>query len=86
MNKIKKLATIGAAVAILAGSAFPAFAAKPAVQGCLGEDVSGYAQGGSAFGEFISGLATTIPGVGGDVQAHLAGDVPDEDIPNTCND
>ena len=62
------------------------FAAMPNNQACLGHDVSGYAQGGAEFGSLISGLASTTGGVGADVQAHLAGQVPDEVIPNSCND
>lgn len=64
----------------------PVEAAQPNHQACLGEDISGYAQGGSDFGAFVSGLASSIPGVGEDIQAHLAGQVPDSAIPNSCND
>ncbi len=74
------------AIALLATSVTLVFAAQPNNQACLGEDVSGYAQGGSAFGGLISGLASTTDGIGADVQAHLAGLVPDEVIPNSCND
>lgn len=64
----------------------PALAAKPANQACLGSDVAGYAQGGSGFGAFVSGAASSTQGFGGEVQAHLAGQVPDTVLPNTCND
>ncbi len=79
-----------------------AHAAKPSNQACLGHDISGYAvdgttggavtfDGGPGFGKFVSGLASSIgvdgqQGVGGEFQNHLAGNVPDEIIPNTCND
>ena len=66
--------------------AHPAAAAEPVNQACLGHDFSGYAQGGSSFGAFLAGLASTTDGVGTEVQFHLAGQVPDTTIPNTCND
>lgn len=100
---IKKLATIGVATAMLATSALSAFAAKPAVQGCFGEDISGYATVGETdpgsffgfgpkggWGGFISFVAQ-IPGadgqvgVGGEINAHQAGLVPDSTIANSCN-
>lgn len=62
------------------------FAAQPNNQACLGKDISGYAQVGKVFGEFISGLASATTGVGSEFQAHLAGLIPDEIIPNSCND
>lgn len=83
---IKKLAIGGAVAAIFASSAFPVFAAKPNNQACLGKDFSGYAQGGAVFGGFIAGLASSTTGVGAEFQAHLAGEVPDVVIPNSCND
>ena len=73
------------ALALLA-FALPALAAKPANHACLGADFSGYAQGGSVFGGFVAGLASGTNGIGGEVQAHLAGDIPDAVIPNSCND
>jgi hypothetical protein len=72
----------------LVAIAFPAQAAlagTPNNQACLGHDFSGYAQGGSAFGGFVSGLASGTQGIGNEVQAHLAGQIPDSVIPNTCN-
>jgi hypothetical protein len=74
-----------AAGSILVGAA-SASAAQPANQACLGHDFSGYAQGGSAFGGFVSTVASNTQGIGGEVQAHLAGLVPDTVIPNSCND
>ena len=61
-------------------------AAMPNNQACLGHDISGYAQGGDEFGGFLAGLAQGTMGVGNEFQAHLAGLVPDEVIPNSCND
>jgi hypothetical protein len=64
-----------------------AFAAQPNNQACLGNDFSGYAQGGSLFGGFVSLLATsTTQGIGNEIQLHLNGLVPDSTIPNSCND
>jgi hypothetical protein len=74
-----------AAGSILVGAA-SASAAEPTNQACLGHDFSGYAQGGSAFGGFVSTVASNTQGIGGEVQAHLAGLVPDTVIPNSCND
>ncbi len=70
--------------AIAVTFAAPAAAAQPNHRACLGEDVRAYAQGGSQFGAFISGLADG--GAGMEIQAHLAGLVPETTIPNTCND
>lgn len=60
-------------------------AAQPNHRACLGEDVRSYAQGGPAFGAFVSGVLA-VDGAGAEIQAHLAGAVPDEAIPNSCND
>ena len=79
-------------VAVLSGTLFvclsggAALAAKPNNQGCLGADVSGYAQGGADWGQAVSGLAMSLGGIGDAVQAHLAGLEPDEVIDNSCND
>lgn len=70
-------------VGVLLASA--ALAAKPNNKACLGKDFSVYAQGGSAFGSFIS-TVIAVGGAGAEVQAHLAGDIPDWVIPNSCND
>jgi hypothetical protein len=87
------LSAIAALAAMAALSAmFPtetshlAFAAKPNNPACLGDDFSGYAQGGSLFGSFVSLLATSTQGVGNEIQLHLNGLVPDSTIPNSCND
>ena len=72
--------------AALTMAATPALAAKPANHACLGSDVSGYAKDGSGFGAFVSGISSSTQGIGGEIQAHLAGQVSDEVIPNICND
>jgi len=64
-----------------------AFAATPAHRGCLGADTSSYAKAGRSFGQLVRGIATSGPQViGEEVQAHLAGEIPDEVFPNSCND
>ena len=74
------------AVTVAVVLAMPAVAAQPKNQACLGEDIRSYAQGGAAFGGFVSGMATTGGGIGTEIQAHLAGQIPDEILPNSCND
>ncbi|HUP50873.1 MAG TPA: hypothetical protein VM198_00250 [Longimicrobiales bacterium] len=66
--------------------ATPAVAAQPNNQACLGEDIRSYAQGGSMFGTFVSAMASTGNGIGTEIQAHLAGQIPDAQLPNSCND
>ena len=78
-------ASLGAVtVAVLLVS--PAAAAQPNHQACLGEDIRDYADGGAGFGVFVSGMATSTDGVGVEIQAHLAGAIPDDTLPNSCND
>lgn len=104
MNKVKRFLIGATAGAVMFGSiVVPSFAAQPAVQACLGNDISGYAKTGetdpgsffafgpgAGWGGFISGVAR-IPGfdgnlgVGGEINAHQAGDVPDWIISNSCN-
>jgi hypothetical protein len=79
------VAGLGAATVTLLLAA-PASAAQPNHQACLGEDMRTYATGGAGCGAFVSGMATTTGGVGEEIQAHLAGEIPDELQPNTCND
>ena len=97
IQKIREWSGLTAIVAVAALAAlsaiFPtastnhlAFAAKPNNQACLGNDFSGYAQGGSQFGAFVSLLATSTQGIGNEIQLHLNGLIPDSIIPNSCND
>jgi hypothetical protein len=75
---------LGAAtIAVVIGA--PAAASQPNHQACLGHDMRSYAQAGSGFGAFVSGLAAD-GGVGKEIQAHLAGQIPDAVMPNSCND
>jgi hypothetical protein len=83
---MRRLAILSGVVLSLA-LASPVLAARPNNQACLGHDVSGLAAGGAAYGAFVSGVAsTTDQGVGDEVQAFLAGQVPDSVLPNSCND
>ena len=63
-----------------------ALAGQPNNQACIGHDVAGYAQDGSAFGAFVSDIATSTQGLGDEVQAHQVGLIPDSTLPNSCND
>jgi len=68
-----------------------ASAAQPNNQACLGEDFSGYAKAFRPFGQVLSHFAvggTPIiqGGLGDEIQNHLAGNVPDGILPNSCND
>ena len=85
MRRMRRVLVGVFAVAVLALPAQPAFAGPPNDQACLGNDFSGYAQGGSSFGAFVSGIASSTQGVGTEIQAHLAGQIPDSVIPNSCN-
>lgn len=80
-------AAVGAATAALVAAvvgAPPATAGQPNHQACLGHDIRTYAEMGVGFGAFVSGVSDG--GVGTEIQAHLAGLVPDEQLPNSCND
>lgn len=86
---MNKLFIISAIFAILVSSAV--FAAMPNNQACLGKDFSGYAKAFQPFGQvltnFVVGRTPIIQGgLGDEIQAHLAGNVPDSVIPNSCND
>jgi len=73
------------AAAMSLAFASPAAAGQPNNQACLGHDISGYAQTGAGFGAFVAGLAKGT-GAADEIQAHLAGNVPDAVSPNSCND
>jgi hypothetical protein len=86
LRRFGRGAAAGVGVATMAVMlATPAGAAQPNHRACLGEDVRSYAEGGSAFGGFVSGVLA-VDGAGSEIQAHLAGAIPDEMIPNRCND
>jgi hypothetical protein len=65
-------------------------AAEPADQACVGESLSALAEGSQgAFGAGIVGFAQepeSQPGIGDGIQVLQAGLVPDDAVPNTCND
>jgi hypothetical protein len=77
---------------LIAAVAAPASAATPANQGCVGESLSALATNQTVPGDFgaaASGLAqdpTNAPGLGDFVQLGQAGGIPDDVLPNTCND
>jgi hypothetical protein len=84
---LRTAAAVGAAAAALLAAvvlAPPATAAQPNHQACLGHDIRTYAGMGAGFGAFVSGLADG--GAGAEIQAHLAGLIPDQVVPNSCND
>ena len=85
---MKRFAVVVFTVAALVISAAPAAAAAPNHQACLGTTVSSAAQTIPDYGALVAGVARSGPvlGVGDDVQAILAGQVPDALFPNTCND
>ena len=83
---MKRLLGLLTATVMALAIAAPAAAAQPNNQACLGHDFSGYAAAGAGFGAFVSGLASTTGGVGSEIQAHLAGQISDVVIPNSCND
>jgi hypothetical protein len=90
-NTMHTLRIIGSTALLLSLGTAPAVADPPANQACLGDDASTAAHalvgGGSSLGEVVSATATTRPrAIGDEVQAHLAGEIPDEVFPNTCND
>ena len=84
--KRRSVAGVLAAAGVTFVLATPAVGAQPSHRACLGEDIRSYAQGGSAFGGFVSGMAVGGDGIGTEIQAHLAGQIPDAVIPNSCND
>jgi hypothetical protein len=89
--RVAVAAGLAAGVVLASGSA--AGAAEPANQACVGESLSALATtqpAPGAFGAGVVGFAQdpTLPppGLGDGLQALEAGAVPDEVVPNTCND
>jgi hypothetical protein len=83
----------GLAVGLVLGSGTVAGAAEPENQACVGESLSALATDQlfpGAFGAGVVGFAQDPnlppPGLGDGLQALQAGAVPDEAVPNTCND
>lgn len=85
MKKRLMVSLIAGTLAIVAAS--PAGAVPPNNHACLGTDASSAARAIGGLGEFVSTTATSAPqAIGNEVQQHLAGEIPDEVFPNTCND
>ena len=79
------------AFGVLGGGVGVAGAAEPSNQACVGESLSVLASNQpapGAFGGAVSGFAQAPDGfgLGNALQALQAGVVPDEIVPNTCND
>ena len=88
---MKLLASVLIALAGIGSAIGFASAARPVSPACVGQTVSTGAQVVHPYGGAISTFARDTsngnrPGVGDDVQALQAGDVPDTDFPNICND
>jgi len=84
-------AGLAAGVTLASGSG--AGAGEPANQACVGESLSALATTQpfpGAFGAAVVGFAQDPnlppPGLGDGIQALQAGLVPDDVVPNTCND
>ena len=79
-------------VVVLGRGSVPAGAATPAIQGCYGAGISALASTSTihgGFGAAVRGFAqdpNSFPGLGDGVQVVQAGLVPDDIVPNTCND
>jgi hypothetical protein len=89
----RAVAVSGLAVGLVVGTAGVAGAGEPANHACVGESFSALATDQpfpGAFGSGVQGFAQdpTLPppGLGDGLQAVQAGLVPDEVVPNTCND
>jgi hypothetical protein len=95
VNRAVRRAAVAAGVlaGVVLGSSGVASAGEPAVQACVGESLSALATDQpdpGAFGAGVVGFAQDPnlppPGLGDGLQALQAGLVPDEVVPNTCND
>jgi hypothetical protein len=95
VNRAIRRATVaaGVLVGVVLGSSGVASAGEPVNQACVGESLSALATTQpfpGAFGAGVVGFAQDPnlppPGLGDGIQALQAGLVPDEVVPNTCND
>jgi hypothetical protein len=94
MRRIKRLFVVASATGIAVGgiASGGVDAGAPANQGCYGESISALARNQPAPGAFGAGVVGFAqaqddrPGLGEGVQALQAGLVPDQAVPNTCND
>jgi hypothetical protein len=89
----RAIVAVGVSAGIALGSGGVASAGEPVNQACIGESLSGLATTQpfpGAFGAGVVGFAQDPnlppPGLGDGIQALQAGLVPDEAVPNTCND
>ena len=84
--------TAVAIAGVVAAMPAVASAGKPANQACVGKSLSALAMTQPApgvFGSAVVGFAQQPdgqPGLGDGINALAAGDVPDEVVPNTCDD
>ena len=92
MKRLFAVLAVSASVA-LGVTTGAAGAATPTSQACVGESLSALASNQpdpGGFGAAVAGFAQDPnlppPGLGDGIQALAAGDVPDEVVPNTCND
>ena len=80
------------AAIVCTAPAATAMAGQPVTPNCVGTTFSGAAHelAPGGVGQVVVGFAQDGPGggpgLGGGIQALQAGDVPDTDAPNTCND
>ena len=86
-------ASLMVAAGLIAAVAGPASAATPANQACVGVSLSALAKppqpSPGSFGAAVVGFAQdplTAPGLGDAIQVAQAGGIPDDVVPNTCND
>jgi hypothetical protein len=89
----RAIVAVGVSAGITLGSSGVAGAGEPVDQACVGESLSALATTQpfpGAFGAGVVGFAQDPnlppPGLGDGIQALQAGVVPDEAVPNTCND
>jgi hypothetical protein len=84
--------TAGLAAGIILAGGGTAEAGQPADHACVGESFSALATtqpAPGAFGAAVRSFAQdpfSPPGLGDGIQAFQAGQVPDQVVPNTCND
>ena len=83
----------GLAAGFVITTAGVAGAGQPATHACVGQSLSALATNQPAPGAFGAGVVAFAqdpnlppPGLGDGLQALQAGQVPDEVVPNTCND
>jgi len=89
---VRTMVAAGLAAGATLASGSIAGAGQPANHACVGESLSALATtqpSPGAFGAAVRGFAqdpNSPPGLGDGIQAFQAGQVPDDVVPNTCND